>query len=64
MNRDCMLNFLSIIQSIISVMHFALLFLRLVLILVLHVCFPAVIIPSICFLPGLGEIHVFININK
>ena len=30
MNSDCMLNFLSIIQSIISVIHFALLFLQLV----------------------------------
>ena len=30
MNSDCMLNFLSFIQSIISVMYFALLFLQLV----------------------------------
>ena len=28
MNSNCMLNFLSIIQSVISVMHFALLFLH------------------------------------
>ena len=58
MNSDSMLNFLSIIP-IISVMHFALLFLQLVF------SFAYVFLQFLYLLSAsIGEIHIFINIKK